>query len=149
VLIENPSAYLRFRASSIGEAEFLAELARLTGCGVLCDVNNIFVTCCNVGGDPHAWLATLPADHVGELHLAGHAVNDADGIPILIDAHGSRVAPVVWDLYAAAVARFPDAPTLIEWDVDLPSLDVLVGEAATADRLRRQTLEGLRHAAAA
>ena len=135
LLVENPSSYLRFLDSPIPEAEFLGELARRTGCGILCDVNNIVVSAHNVGLDPHAFLAALPVDAVGEIHLAGHAVNDADGMTMLIDDHGSRVAPAVWGLYAAALDRFGPVPSLVEWDTDLPPLPILVGEAETAARL--------------
>src|SRR5262247_3075684 len=133
ILIENPSSYLRFRHSSMGEAEFLAELTQRTGCGILCDVNNLHVSACNVGLDADAYLGMLPAPAVGEIHLAGHAVNDADGRTILIDDHGSPVALAVWALYRKALARIGPVPTLVEWDTDLPELDVLLGEAHTAD----------------
>ncbi|MFO0996755.1 MAG: DUF692 domain-containing protein [Alphaproteobacteria bacterium] len=152
VLIENPSAYLRFVHTSIPEAEFLAELVRKTGCGLLCDVNNIHVSCTNNGGDPRTYLHALPAHAVQEIHLAGFATNEADGVPILIDDHGSAVADAVWALYDVAVALFPTAATLIEWDSNLPPLATLVGEAATA-RLRRQAAlarhDGGHHVAAA
>jgi uncharacterized protein (UPF0276 family) len=134
LLIENPSSYLQFRASTIPEAELLAELVARTGCGLLCDVNNIFVTAHNLGLDPVSYIDALPAAAVGEIHLAGHAVNDADGQTILIDDHGSRVAAPVWALYAHAIRRFGAVPTLIEWDTDLPELAVLIAEAAMADR---------------
>jgi uncharacterized protein len=148
ILIENPSAYLRFVQSTLTEAEYLAELAARTGCGLLLDVNNIFVTCRNIGGDPMAWLERLPVDRVAEIHLAGHARNDADGVEILIDDHGAPVAPPVWELYEAAVPRFPAARTLIEWDSNLPDLPVLVAEAEKADR-RRIGLREVRYADAA
>lgn len=138
LLIENPSSYLRFRHSTIPESEFLAELARRTGCGLLCDVNNAYVTAHNFGLDPERYLAGLPAGAVGEIHLAGHSVNDADGRAILIDDHGSRVAEGVWALYARARQRFHTAPALIEWDTDLPPLAVLLDEAATADGITRE-----------
>jgi uncharacterized protein (UPF0276 family) len=133
LLVENPSSYLRFRASTIAEPDFLHEVARRTGCGLLCDVNNVYVTCRNLGMDPAGHLAALPATAVGEIHLAGHAVNDADGIAVLIDDHGSAVAEPVWDLYAAAIARFGHVPTLVEWDTNLPSFERLVAEARRAD----------------
>lgn len=136
ILIENPSAYLRFAHSTIPEAAFLAELARRAGCGILCDVNNIHVSTHNLGGDARTYLDALPADAVAEIHLAGHAVNDADGVPILIDDHGSAVSDAVWALHDAAVARFPKAAALVEWDSNLPGLAVLVAEAATADARR-------------
>jgi len=136
LLIENPSGYLRFRHSSIPEAEFIAEIVRRTGCGLLCDVNNVFVTAENLGLDPVGYLDTLPRDAVGEIHLAGHSRNDADGHTILIDDHGSRVVADVWRLYAHALRRFGSIPTLIEWDTDLPSLSVLLDEARRADDMR-------------
>jgi hypothetical protein len=134
LLVENPATYLRFRHSPIAEPDFLAELARRTGCGLLCDVNNVYVTTQNFGLDAHAYLAALPPAAVGEIHLAGHAVNDADGRTILIDDHGSRVVEPVWQLYEAALERFGRVPTLIEWDTDIPALTVLVDEAGRAER---------------
>jgi uncharacterized protein len=135
ILIENPSSYLRFRHSTISEPEFLAELARRTGCGLLCDVNNIYVTAWNLGLDALAYLDALAAGTIGEIHIAGHARNDADGQTILIDDHGSRVAPPVWTLYHEALLRFGAVPTLVEWDTDIPELAVLLAEARTADGL--------------
>lgn len=149
ILIENPSRYLRFAGSTLSEADFLVELAQRTGCGLLCDVNNIHVSCANLGGDPARWLKSLPADAVGEIHLAGHAINEVRGAAILIDDHGSRVAPAVWELYDLAVRHFPNAPTLIEWDSNLPDLSVLIGEATTADRRRTGTFLEANHAYAA
>lgn len=140
ILIENPSAYLRFTHSTLGEADFLAELVRRTGCGLLFDVNNVHVTCTNMGGDPGTWIDSLPADAVLEIHLAGHAINEADGARILIDDHGSPVAPAVWALYERAVRRFAHAQTLVEWDNNLPDLPVLLAEADEADRRRRAAL---------
>lgn len=136
ILVENPSVYLAFTGAGMPEPDFLAALVRRTGCGLLCDVNNIHVSAVNVGGDPADYLARLPADAVGEIHLAGHAEKEVDGIRLLIDDHGSHVAEPVWDLFARAVARFPAAPALIEWDTAIPELPVLVAEAAEADRRR-------------
>ena len=149
VLIENPSAYLRFVHSTIPEAEFLGELVRRTGCGLLFDVNNVYVTCQNLGGDARTWVEGLPVEAVRELHLAGHCINDADGVRILIDDHGSPVDPAVWDLYESTIRRFPNAATLIEWDSNLPSLPVLLAEAAEADRRRQCAFSEVRHADAA
>jgi uncharacterized protein (UPF0276 family) len=137
LLVENPSGYLRFRHSPIPEPEFLNALARRTGCALLCDVNNVYVTCANLGGDATAWLDALARETVSEIHLAGHAVNDVDGEDgeprtILIDDHGSPVRDDVWRLYEHALRRFGAAPTLIEWDTDVPALDVLVAEATKA-----------------
>lgn len=134
VLIENVSAYVRFCDDAMSEAEFLAALARRTGCGVLLDVNNLYVNQCNHGEDALAAMAALPPHAVGEIHLAGHRVTPA----AVIDDHGSRVAPEVWALYEAALARFGAVPTLIEWDTAVPALDVLLDEAHRArERLAR------------
>jgi uncharacterized protein len=133
LLIENPSAYLRYRYSPIPEPEFIGEVARQTGCRILCDVNNIYVSAWNFGFDPVAYLDALPVDAIGEIHLAGHhAPEDVD---ILIDDHGSRVAKPVWELHTAALRRFGPVPTLIEWDTDLPALEVLLDEAHHAGEL--------------
>ena len=137
VAIENPSCYLGFVHSTLSEPEFLSELVRQSGCGLLLDANNIVVTAHNLRLDAGDWLAGLPAESITEYHLAGHAVNDADGQPILIDDHGSRVSEGVWALYAEVVKRFGPRPTLIEWDTDIPPLAVLLDEAARADRVIR------------
>ena len=137
VAIENPSCYLGFVHSTLSEPEFLSELVRQSGCGLLLDANNIVVTAHNLRLDAGDWLAGLPAASITEYHLAGHAVNDADGQPILIDDHGSRVSEGVWALYAEVLKRFGPRPTLIEWDTDIPLLAVLLDEAARADRVIR------------
>ena len=133
VSIENPSCYLGFTDSTLSEPAFLAELARRSGCGLLLDANNIVVTAHNLRLDPRDWLAGLPGAAITPYHLAGHAVNDADGEPMLIDDHGSRVGDSVWALFAEVVKRFGVRPTLIEWDTDIPPLGVLLDEAARAD----------------
>ena len=139
ILVENPSTYLRYRHSTIAEADFIAALARRTGCAILCDVNNIYVSACNHGFDPLAYLRALPAQAIAEFHLAGHRVRElADGRSIRIDDHGSRVAPEVWSLFAEAVALFGRRPALIEWDTDVPALDVLLDEAAKAEPMLRR-----------
>ena len=132
VAIENPSCYLGFAQSTLSEPEFLSELVRRSGCGLLLDANNIVVTAHNLRLDPRDWLDGLPGEAITEYHLAGHAVNDADGQPILIDDHGSRVGEGVWALFAEVVARFGERPTLVEWDTDIPALAVLLDEAARA-----------------
>jgi uncharacterized protein len=132
VSIENPSCYLGFTHSTMSEPEFLSEVARRSGCGLLLDVNNIHVTAHNLRLDARDWLTLLP-DAVTQYHLAGHAVNDADGEPILIDDHGSRVSDAVWSLFQEVVGRIGSRPTLIEWDTDLPALSVLLDEAQRAD----------------
>ena len=137
LLVENPSSYARFEDSPLAEADFLNMLARRTGCGLLCDVNNVYVSGRNLGDDPAEYLDRVDPAAVGEIHLAGHAVNDADGRPILIDDHGAPVAGEVWRLYARALARFGPVPTLVEWDTDIPPLAVLLEEAATAGAMLR------------
>ncbi|MGZ3182976.1 MAG: MNIO family bufferin maturase [Telluria sp.] len=131
ILLENVSTYLRYHADSMSEAEFLAELASRTGCGILLDVNNLVVNQMNHGEDPRTALATIAPGTVGEMHLAGHLVTEH----AVVDHHGDRVAPAVWDLYRAALDRFGRVPTLIEWDTDIPALDVLLEEAAQASRI--------------
>jgi uncharacterized protein len=133
LLIENPSSYLRYRHSCIPEPEFLTEVARRTGCGILCDVNNIYVSAKNFGFDPITYLDALPVEAIGEIHLAGH--HAAEDVDILIDDHGSRVAEPVWDLHAAALRRFGPVPTLIEWDTNLPALEILLDEVRHAQNL--------------
>jgi uncharacterized protein (UPF0276 family) len=129
ILVENVSAYLQYRASEIPELEFLAELARRSGCGILFDANNLYVNAVNHGFDPYAALTALPAESIGEIHLAGHLRAE----DCLIDDHGSCVADAVWKLYEVACWRFGAVPTLIEWDTDIPALDVLLNEARKAD----------------
>jgi uncharacterized protein len=130
-LVENVSAYLRFTCDAMAEWEFVAAVAKRTGCKLLFDVNNVYVNAVNHGFDPRNYLAAIPGDAVAEIHLAGF---DASG-PCLIDTHGTRVAPPVWALYRATIDRFGAKPTLIEWDTDLPGLDVLQDEAAIAQSI--------------
>ena len=133
ILIENPSTYVTFRHSTIPEWEFIAAVGARTGCGILCDVNNIYVSARNHGWDASTYLAALPPALVGEIHLAGHSIRRlADGRTLRLDDHASRVSDDVWALYLQALARFGPVPTLIEWDNDVPSLDVLLDEARHA-----------------
>ncbi|CAB3783835.1 hypothetical protein LMG28614_01736 [Paraburkholderia ultramafica] len=133
ISIENPSTYLQFSHSTIPEWEFLAEVARRTGCGILCDVNNIYVSSSNHGWNGLTYLDALPPAAVTEVHLAGHSVRQLDeGKVLRIDDHGSRVVPQVWDLFKQALKRFGPVPTLVEWDTDVPALEVLMEEAAIA-----------------
>jgi uncharacterized protein (UPF0276 family) len=141
VLVENPSSYLRFQHSTIAEPEFLAALVRRSGCGLLCDVNNIFVTSSNLGLDAAAYLDALPVAAVGEIHLAGHATVTRGDRMLLIDDHGSSVAPPVWALYGRALGRFGLVPSLIEWDRDLPPLATLLDEARIAAGVARQAID--------
>jgi uncharacterized protein len=131
LLVENISTYLRFESDAMTEWDFVAAVARRTGCKLLFDVNNVYVNAVNHGFDPLAYLAAMSGDAVAEIHLAGF---DASG-PCLIDTHGARVAPPVWALYRATIERFGAKPTLIEWDTDLPALDVLQDEAAIAQSI--------------
>ncbi|HVY56994.1 MAG TPA: DUF692 domain-containing protein [Xanthobacteraceae bacterium] len=133
MLLENPSTYVRFAESTIAETDFIAEVSRRTGCGLLLDVNNVFVSARNHGFDPLAYLDAFPLDRVKEMHLGGHdATHDDAGAELLIDAHGSPVADPVWDLYAHVVARTGAVATLIEWDNDVPDWPRLRAEAVAA-----------------
>jgi hypothetical protein len=137
ILVENLSAYVEFRDNDMTETAFLAELAGRTGCGLLLDINNLYVNAINFGFDPVARLAELDGSTIGQIHLAGHtAVDDC-----LIDTHGSLVCDPVWALYAHACRRFGPRPTLIEWDTDLPALDVLLGEAERASAIALHAAE--------
>jgi len=133
VLIENPSAYLAFAASDIPETEFLVRLAEKTNCGLLLDVNNVYVSSKNMGWKAEEYLADVPSALIGEIHLAGHTLKVLEsGAEIRIDDHGSEVAPEVWGLYEKLINRIGARPTLIEWDTDIPSLDRLLSEAEKA-----------------
>ena len=133
ILLENPATYVEFAGSTRSEAEFINELVTRTGCGLLLDVNNAYVSCTNHGRELLAYLAALPLDQVGEVHLAGfHRETDSAGDPLLIDSHGSAVDAAVWDLYAWTLARIGPQPTLIEWDNAVPAFDRLAAEAQRA-----------------
>ncbi len=136
ILIENPSTYVAFEECDFSETEFLSELVRRTGCGLLLDVNNVYVSAVNHGFDADAYLDAFPVEHVREIHLAGHfeAETDEDG-PLLIDAHDSPVRDAVWALYGRALQRTGPLPTLIEWDNDIPEFETLQTEADKAERL--------------
>jgi uncharacterized protein len=130
VLIENPATYLRFSSSTIDEPDFLAELARRTGCGLLLDVNNIYVSAANHGFDPMAYIDAFPLEAVGEIHLAGHSVQEArNGALLLIDTHGTPIADPVYALYAQVIARTGPIPSLVERDNDVPDWPELLAEA--------------------
>jgi uncharacterized protein len=139
ILIENISSYLQFSSSTLTEWEFVAALTRESGCGVLLDLNNIYVSAMNHGFDPLTYLNSIPRESVQEIHLAGHTLNRVGSHEIRIDTHGSQVCDRVWALYGQALRRFGYVPTLIEWDSDVPTLDVLVAEAAKADRIAEAT----------
>jgi uncharacterized protein len=129
ILVENVSTYATFEASTLAEAQFVAEVVSRSGCGLLLDVNNIWVNASNHGFDAYRYLDAIDGSTIGEIHLAGFEARD----DLLVDTHGARVARDVWSLYREAVRRFGARPTIVEWDTELPSLDVLLEEAARAD----------------
>ena len=135
LLIENPTHYLRTLPHAWHEVDFLAELARRTGCGLLVDVNNVHAGAVNTGFDPVAWLDRIPGELVGEIHLAGTRPDPELGETLLIDSHDTPVSERVWDLYARLIARIGPRPTLIERDGDVPAFDVLLAEQARAARV--------------
>jgi uncharacterized protein (UPF0276 family) len=140
ILIENVSSYLEYKASTIPEWEFVTELSQRAGCAILLDVNNIYVNATNHGFNAERFIQTIPVNAVKEIHLAGHTVKEIDGGVILLDTHDHLVCDDVWDLYRLAVNRFGNVPALIEWDKDLPKLDVLVTEANRADEIRKSQM---------
>ncbi len=151
LLLENPSTYLQFEQSTMGETDFIREIARRTGCGLLLDVNNVFVSSTNQQTSPMAYLEDFPLDHVGEIHLAGHATREDDeGETLLIDSHDRPVADPVWKLYETVIAQCGPIPTLVEWDSELPAWPVLKAEADAAqailDRHADDQFSGARHA---
>ena len=142
MLLENPATYLLFAESTIPETEFLAEIARRTGCGLLLDVNNVFVSATNHKLDALAYLASFPVEQVGEIHLSGHSeTEDETGAPLLIDTHDKKVADPVWALYESVIARTGSIASLVEWDDNIPAWPVLRAEAEAAqsiiDRVRQ------------
>ncbi|MBY0556645.1 MAG: DUF692 family protein, partial [Burkholderiaceae bacterium] len=134
ILLENVSSYLRYHDDAMSEAEFLAALVARTGCGLLLDVNNLYVNQCNHGEDARAALAAIAPGTVGEIHLAGHLVTPQ----AVIDHHGAPVSEAVWELYQLALQRFGGVPTLIEWDTDIPALEVLLADAEKAATLQQR-----------
>lgn len=130
ILVENLSSYLAFNRSEMSEGEFLSELSRHSGCGILFDINNLYVNACNLGVDAHAFIAALPASAVAEYHLAGHSAQEG----CLVDTHSTKVCEEVWQLYETALQQIGPRPTLIEWDADIPALPVLCGEASQAQQ---------------
>lgn len=136
MLLENPATYVEFAMSSMAESDFINEALRRTGCGLLLDVNNIYVSCTNHHRDPHDYIRALPSHAVGEIHLAGFArEEDANGDPLLIDSHSSPVAQAVWELYAFALEHVGPIATLIERDNDIPSFETLFMESQQAEQL--------------
>ncbi|OWY07686.1 hypothetical protein B6V74_17250 [Thioclava sp. F42-5] len=144
MLLENPATYVLFDNSEIPETEFLTEISQRTGCGLLLDVNNVFVSCVNHRQDPRAYLEAFPLNLVGEVHLAGHEEEELPSGPLLIDSHGREVAEPVWALYAETVSKSGPLPSLIEWDNDVPDFATLMAEAKRASMI----LSGDHHALA-
>lgn len=138
ILIENISSYVGYEISSISEAQFLSEVAKRSGCGILLDINNIYVSSHNLGFDPVNYLASIPSDLVQEMHLAGFSANTIDGEEVLIDSHDQPIADAVWDLYSKAVQTLGRKPTIIEWDKNLPTLEALCLEAYRAEKIMRE-----------
>jgi len=133
MLLENPSTYIRFSESNIPEVDLLSELSKRTGCGLLLDINNVFVSARNHATEPLAYLDSFPLHRVKEIHLGGHDEDvDETGAPLLIDSHGSPIAEAVWTLYAHVIARSGALPTLIEWDNNVPVWPALLAEAVRA-----------------
>ncbi len=132
ILIENPSSYIEYVASNYSEPEFLAKIAVKSGAGILLDVNNIYVSSVNHGWDAKAYISSIPKNLVKEIHLAGHSVKTIKDQKLLIDTHDNFVCQEVWELYALAIQRFGNVPTLLEWDANIPELAVLVNEASKA-----------------
>lgn len=136
MLLENPSTYVMFEDSTLAETEFLHRVVDRTGCGLLLDVNNVFVSATNSGRSADEYLAAFPVGHVGEIHLGGHAPDeDEHGHPLLIDAHDRAVADPVWLLFQGLVERIGSRPTLVEWDADVPAWSVLHEQAARAQQI--------------
>lgn len=149
-LIENPSSYVGFRGSAMTEPEFLSALVDRTGCGVLCDVSNVYLSAHNMRFDAKRYIDELPAAAVQELHLGGFSVEDDGANPgrlLLVDTHDTAIDPGTWALYEHACERFSHAATLIEWDADVPSLETLVAEAMHADEIAAVAREGARRGA--
>jgi len=137
ILIENPSLYVALKGD-MGEPEFLTEACKRTGCGLLLDVNNVFVSANNIGISAEDYIDTIPGDLIGEVHLAGHAPDTVMGDALLIDDHGAPVAPEVWALYERLVARVGAKPTLIERDTNIPAFSDIAAEAQIANAILRQ-----------
>ena len=141
ILLENPSSYVEFAESTFSEDDFLGEVVRRTGCGLLLDVNNVYVSATNHGRDAREYIAALPRAAVRQIHLAGfHRDEDSLGYPLLIDTHGAPVDHAVWELYGWALSHVGSRPTLIEWDNDVPSVDRLQQEAHTAREMIRRAV---------
>lgn len=147
MLLENPATYVTFENSTWSETDFLTEITRRTGCGLLLDINNVFVSATNHRFDPRSYLAAFPLAAVGEIHLAGHDTEELPSGPLLIDSHGAPVAEPVWTLYAEVLEQTGPLPTLIEWDTDVPDFATLLSESTRAEVLLMQAKSSQSHAA--
>jgi uncharacterized protein (UPF0276 family) len=151
MLLENPSTYIVFENSSMSEPDFLREVAARTGCGLLLDVSNVYISAVNHNFEPMAYIDAFPLEHVEEIHVAGFATDTDDGAPLLIDTHRAAVTEIVWALFRRTIARTGPRPTLIEWDNDVPPFTVLAAEAGraqavlSAERMRRLRRSGAHH----
>ena len=149
-LLENPSSYIGFTGSTMTEVQFLQALVDRTGCQLLCDVSNIYVSASNMGYSAEAYLDALPGDAIAEFHLGGFIREEDEATPgqeLLVDTHSTHIAAPAWDLYAHAIAKFGRRPTLIEWDNDIPPLATLLGEAHRADEIASAVAYEAAHAA--
>jgi len=150
MLLENPSTYIAFLESTMSEIDFLRQVARRTGCGLLLDVNNVHVSATNQQFDPFDYIDAFPVEHVGEIHLAGYEPEqDDDGSPLLIDAHNRPIDEAVWDLYRHTITRTGPLPTLVEWDNDVPEWSVLFAELGRADQALAAIRREVKHVALA
>jgi len=148
MLLENPSTYIAFLESTMSEIDFLKDVARRTGCGLLLDVNNVHVSATNRRFDPFDYIDAFPVEHVGEIHLAGYEPeHDDDGSPLLIDAHNRPIDAAVWALYEHTIARTGPMPTLVEWDSNVPEWPVLFAELGRADHVLAASRQEVKHAA--
>jgi uncharacterized protein (UPF0276 family) len=138
ILIENISSYVKYTHSTIPEWEFLRAAAEQSGCGILLDVNNIYVSATNLDFNPYIYLASIPANLIQQIHLGGFTTSIIDGKEVLIDSHNQRIVPAVWDLFRQSILQFGAKPTIIEWDSDLPALEKLCLEAYRAESIIRE-----------
>jgi len=141
LLIENISSYITFNESTIPESEFINELANQTGCGILLDVNNVYVSALNSNFNPNDYISKISSKHVQEFHLAGFTVTTIDGKDVLIDSHNRAVVPAVWELYRETIRLLGRKPTIIEWDDNIPSIDTLFVEAQRAETILRESYD--------
>ena len=142
ILIENPSTYFEYKHCDRSETDFIREMVHRTGCGLLLDVNNVEVSCFNHQTDPYVYINEFPSNAVGQIHLAGHTIDNNPIVPLKIDSHDEPVSPGVWDLYRHTLATIGDRPTLIERDGNLPALTELLAEALHADTIRAAVKQG-------